>query len=40
MLLNEIDTQLLDKAKLLQEGRVSEKDTNVSFNFTDLYFIE
>lgn len=37
-LLDNIDTQLLDKAKLLQEGRVSEKDTNVSFNFTEGWF--
>ena len=33
--LNEIATQLLDKAKLLQEGCVAENATIVAFNFTE-----
>lgn len=38
ILATEIDTQLLEKSKSLQKGRVSGNDTNVSFNFTEGWF--
>jgi site-specific DNA-methyltransferase (adenine-specific) len=38
MLINKIDTNILDLCKVHQKGRVSENDTNVSFNFTEGWF--
>jgi hypothetical protein len=35
MLINKIDTKILDYAKDHQAGRVSQNDTTVSFNFTE-----
>ena len=38
MLLNKVDTQILALCKQYQIGRVSEKDTSVSFDFTEGWF--
>jgi len=38
MLLDKIDTNILNLAKTHQEGRVSKNDTMVSFNFTERWF--
>ena len=38
VLLNEIVTQVFDKAKSRQKGRVTEEVTNVTFNFTEGWF--
>ncbi|MBF0397975.1 MAG: helix-turn-helix domain-containing protein [Desulfobacterales bacterium] len=40
ILLNKIDTEFLKLAIQYQKGRVSENDTNVSFNFTEGWFRE
>ena len=38
VLLNEIVTRVLDKAKLHQKGRVTVEVTNATFNFTEGWF--
>jgi hypothetical protein len=36
--LNNVVTQVLDLAREYQEGRVTDKVTNVTFNFTEGWF--